>query len=114
MTRRLAREEGLLVGGSSGMAVVAALRVAEGLGEDDVVVVLLPDHGRGYLDKLYDDDWMTGHGFAVPSAPASAHALAEPTSCSRQQDVHSPGAHSVDAHAPHADRLPAPTETARP
>ena len=49
MTRRLAREEGLLVGGSSGMAVVAALRVAQGLGEDDVVAVLLPDHGRGYL-----------------------------------------------------------------
>jgi cystathionine beta-synthase len=65
MTRRLAREEGLLVGGSSGMAVVAALRIAEGLGEHDVVVVLLPDHGRGYLDKLYDDEWMTGHGFAV-------------------------------------------------
>lgn len=71
MTRRLAREEGLLVGGSSGMAVVAALRIAEGLGEHDVVVVLLPDHGRGYLDKLYDDDWMTGNGFAVPAAPAA-------------------------------------------
>ncbi|MDR6868036.1 cystathionine beta-synthase [Microbacterium resistens] len=67
MTRRLAREEGLFVGGSSGMAVVAALRQAEGLDEDDVVVVLLPDHGRGYLDKVYDDDWMTGHGFPVPA-----------------------------------------------
>ena len=49
MTRRLAKEEGLLVGGSCGMAVVAALRVAERLGPDDVVVVLLPDSGRGYL-----------------------------------------------------------------
>jgi cystathionine beta-synthase len=47
MTRRLAREEGLLVGGSCGMAVVAALRVAERLTADDVVVVLLPDSGRG-------------------------------------------------------------------
>ena len=64
MTRRLAREEGLLVGGSSGMAVVAALRTARGLGPDDVVVVLLPDHGRGYLSKIYDDDWMRAHGFA--------------------------------------------------
>ncbi|MFK4761793.1 pyridoxal-phosphate dependent enzyme [Microbacterium sp. ZW T5_45] len=66
MTRRLAAEEGLFVGGSSGMAVVAALRVAEPLSEDDVVVVLLPDHGRGYLDKLYDDEWMIERGFAVP------------------------------------------------
>ena len=72
MTRRLAAEEGLFVGGSSGMAVVAALRVAEGLTEDDVVVVLLPDHGRGYLDKLYDDAWLAERGFAVPERPRSA------------------------------------------
>lgn len=71
MTRRLAREEGLLVGGSSGMAVVAALRVAQGLGEDDVVVVLLPDHGRGYLSKIYNDDWMTAHGFVEGSSVTS-------------------------------------------
>lgn len=65
MTRRLAREEGLLVGGSSGMAVVAALRVARDLPEDAVVVVLLPDHGRGYLSKIYNDDWMHENGFAT-------------------------------------------------
>jgi cystathionine beta-synthase len=65
MTRRLAREEGLLVGGSSGMAVVAALRVARDLPADAVMVVLLPDHGRGYLSKIYDDDWMIAHGFSV-------------------------------------------------
>ncbi len=63
MTRRLAREEGLLVGGSSGMAVVAALRAAKDLGEDDVVVVLLPDSGRGYLGKIFNDDWMKSYGF---------------------------------------------------
>ena len=65
MTRRLAREEGLLVGGSSGMAVVAALRVARDLPADAVLVVLLPDHGRGYLSKIYNDGWMTDHGFTV-------------------------------------------------
>ena len=63
MTRRLAREEGLLVGGSCGMAVVAALRVAEREGPDAVIVVLLPDGGRGYLSKIFNDDWMSSYGF---------------------------------------------------
>lgn len=72
MTRRLAREEGLFVGGSSGMAMVAALRTAKDLGPDDVVVVLLPDHGRGYLSKIYNDDWMSGHGFATDAGPGNA------------------------------------------
>ncbi|CDQ45646.1 MULTISPECIES: cystathionine beta-synthase [Mycolicibacterium] len=63
MTRRLAREEALLVGGSCGMAVVAALRVAEKAGPDAVVVVLLPDGGRGYLSKVFNDSWMSSYGF---------------------------------------------------
>ncbi len=63
MTRRLAREEGLLVGGSCGMAVVAALTVAARLTADDLVVVLLPDGGRGYLGKIFNDDWMADYGF---------------------------------------------------
>ena len=63
MTRRLAREEGLLVGGSCGMAVVAALRAARDLPADAVVVVLLPDSGRGYLSKIFDDTWMASYGF---------------------------------------------------
>ncbi|MGY1781323.1 cystathionine beta-synthase [Geodermatophilus sp. SYSU D01036] len=63
MTRRLAREEGLLVGGSCGMAVAGALRAAEKLGPDDVVVVLLPDGGRGYLNKIFNDRWMADYGF---------------------------------------------------
>ncbi|MBA2324159.1 MAG: CBS domain-containing protein, partial [Pseudonocardiales bacterium] len=63
MTRRLAREEALLVGGSCGMAVVAALRVAQAGTEDDVIVVLLPDGGRGYLAKVFDDSWMATYGF---------------------------------------------------
>jgi cystathionine beta-synthase len=65
MTRRLAREDGLLVGGSCGMAVVAGLRVAESAGPDDLVVVLLPDGGRGYLSKIFNDDWMADYGFLV-------------------------------------------------
>ena len=63
MTRRLAREEGLLVGGSCGMATVAALRAAAGLSADDLVVVLLPDGGRGYLSKIFNDEWMADYGF---------------------------------------------------
>jgi len=68
MTRRLAREEGLLVGGSCGMAVVAALEVAAGAGPDDVVVVLLPDGGRGYLSKIFDDGWMADYCFLDTAA----------------------------------------------
>jgi len=63
MTRRLAREEGLLVGGSCGMAVVAALRAAKDLPAEAVLVVLLPDSGRGYLAKIFSDDWMSSYGF---------------------------------------------------
>jgi len=64
MTRRLAREEGILVGGSSGMAVVGALRVARDLPADAVMVVLLPDGGRGYLSKIFNDGWMRSYGFS--------------------------------------------------
>jgi cystathionine beta-synthase len=63
MTRRLAREEAMLVGGSCGMAVVAALKVAEEAGSDALVVVLLPDGGRGYMSKIFNDAWMSSYGF---------------------------------------------------
>ncbi|PFG32456.1 cystathionine beta-synthase [Sanguibacter antarcticus] len=70
MTRRLAREEGLLVGGSCGMAVVSALRLARRLEDEDpaaaveaVIVVLLPDGGRGYMSKIFSDAWMRSYGF---------------------------------------------------
>lgn len=75
MTRRLAREEALLVGGSCGMATVAALLVARDLdpraARDAVVVVLLPDGGRGYLGKVFNDSWMAGYGFLPPSEGAT-------------------------------------------
>jgi len=66
-TRRLAREEGLLVGGSSGMAVAAGLKAAASLGADDIMVILLPDGGRGYLGKIFNDRWMRDHGFLPAS-----------------------------------------------
>jgi cystathionine beta-synthase len=68
LTRRLAREEGLLVGGSCGMAAAAALRVAARGSADDVIVVLLPDGGRGYLSKIFNDDWMADYGFLRTSS----------------------------------------------
>src|SRR5699024_4818826 len=61
--RRLAREEGLLVGGSCGMVVQGALEVARREGPDAVIVVLLPDGGRGYLSKIFSDKWMASYGF---------------------------------------------------
>lgn len=78
MTRRLARTEGLLVGGSCGMAVVAALEVARAADPDDVVVVLLPDGGRGYLSKIFNDSWMARYGFLDNSGsePTIAETLA--------------------------------------
>ncbi len=63
MTRRLAQEEGLLVGGSCGLAVVAGIEVAKRANRGDLVVVLLPDSGRGYLAKVFNDDWMRKYGF---------------------------------------------------
>ena len=71
-TRRLALEEGLLVGGSCGMAVAAALKLAERLTEDDVVVVLLPDGGRGYLTKVFNDTWMSSYGFLPPDSSGAS------------------------------------------
>jgi cystathionine beta-synthase len=66
MTRQLMREEGLFVGGSCGMAVVAAVRAAKGLPGDAVMVVLLPDTGRNYVSKVFDDDWVLENSDATP------------------------------------------------
>jgi len=76
--RRLAREEGLLVGGSGGTAVFAALEVAKRLDERATVVTLIPDSGRGYLSKLYDDNWLAGYGLLEREerAPAVEEVLA--------------------------------------
>ncbi|OGI20523.1 MAG: cystathionine beta-synthase [Candidatus Melainabacteria bacterium RIFCSPHIGHO2_02_FULL_34_12] len=65
--KKLSKEEGILAGGSSGAAVCAALRVAKKLKETDVIVVILPDTGRGYISKIYSDKWMKEMGFLIDS-----------------------------------------------
>ncbi len=78
MTRRLAREEGLLVGGSSGLAVASALKAAKTLPADAVMVVLLPDGGRGYLNKVFSEKWMQSYGFTGGSGePTVATVLGQ-------------------------------------
>jgi cystathionine beta-synthase len=82
MTRRLAREEGLLVGGSSGMAAYAAAQLARELagtpeGDRAVIVVLLPDSGRGYLSKVFSDSWLAQYGFAVDGAAQGSRSVGE-------------------------------------
>src|ERR687890_685810 len=72
MTRRRVAEEGLFVGGSCGLAVVAAVRAAKGLPEDAAVVVLLPDTGRNYVSKVFADDWLLENSEVTP------HDLQEP------------------------------------
>ncbi len=81
-TRRLAREEALLVGGSSGMAAYAAKQLADELagtpeGENAVIVVLLPDSGRGYLTKVFNDEWLAQYGFPVAGAARNTQTVGE-------------------------------------
>lgn len=74
--RSVTREEGILVGGSAGTAIWAALEVARPLGPEQVVVVLIPDSGRGYLSKLYNDAWMADFGFLRAGGQSVADVLA--------------------------------------
>jgi cystathionine beta-synthase len=67
--RRLAREEGILAGGSAGSTIWAAIRVAERLAADATVLAVVPDSGRSYMSKFYDDNWMLEHGFVERQAP---------------------------------------------
>ena len=76
MARRLSREEGLFVGWSSGSAVHGALEYAkEHLKKNDVMVILLPDHGTRYLNKVYNDQWMKDHGFLEERTYATARDI---------------------------------------
>jgi cystathionine beta-synthase len=74
--RRVTREEGLLIGGSGGTAIAAALRVGRDLPPEAVIVVHIPDSGRGYLSKLYNDSWMADYGFLRSTGPTIGDLLA--------------------------------------
>lgn len=73
--RRVAKREGLLLGGSGGLAMAAALRVAKRCGENDLIVVLNPDSGRGYLSRVYDDGWMARNGFLTGNGSTVAEVI---------------------------------------
>ena len=75
MARRLAKQEGLMVGGSAGTAVAGMMKIAERFKADDIVVVLLPDSGERYLTKIYNDDWMREYGFLVPEKITARYVL---------------------------------------
>jgi cystathionine beta-synthase len=94
--RALAREEGLLVGGSGGTAVYAALKVAERFGPDATIVTLIPDGGRAYLSKFYDDNWMLEYGFLERRAPAPT--VAEVLRAKRAEEPDVPELVTIESH----------------
>ncbi len=79
MARRVTRREGLLIGGSGGTAVYGALQVASELTENDLVVTLIPDSGRGYLSNVFDDGWMGSMGFDIAAAGSGSGSGSEPS-----------------------------------
>jgi len=79
LTRRLAREEAVFVGGSGGMAAWVALEVARGLGPDDLLVVLLPDTGERYLSKVHNDAWMRDNHLLDPSSASAGQVVGNKT-----------------------------------
>jgi cystathionine beta-synthase len=94
--RRLAREEGLLVGGSGGTAVWAMLQVAERFGPEATIVTLIPDSGRGYLSKFYDDNWLLEHGFLERRAPAPT--IEQVLAFKREEEPEVPELITVESH----------------
>ena len=94
--RRLAREEGLLVGGSGGTAVWALLEVARRFGPGATLVTLLPDSGRGYLSKVYDDNWLAEHGVLERRAPVPT--IEEVLASKRAEESELPDLVLIEAH----------------
>jgi cystathionine beta-synthase len=97
IARMLARLEGLLVGGSSGTAVAAALRYARRLGKDDLVVAICPDTGRNYLSKFFDDRWLAEHKLNLDEQPAHSIGDLIRTRGPRQLATIAPEASAEDA-----------------
>ena len=94
--RRCTREEGILVGGSAGTALWAALEVGREMGPDDVMVVILPDSGRSYLSKLYNDSWMIENGFL--DRPGTQARIGEVLAEKRRVEPEIPDVVAVPAH----------------
>jgi cystathionine beta-synthase len=95
MARRLAREEGLLVGGSTGSTAWAGMQVARTLGPDARVLMMFPDSGRSYLSKFYDDNWMIQYGFVERTTPSPA---VEEVLAFRRSDQEVPGLVTIGSH----------------
>lgn len=93
--RRITREEGVLVGGSAGTAMWAALEVGKELGPEHLMVVLLPDSGRNYISKLYDDHWMRENGFI--ERPGTEARIGEVLAYKRSLESHVPDLVAVDS-----------------
>jgi cystathionine beta-synthase len=96
IARRLAREEGLLVGGSGGTTVWAAIEVARRFGRDAMVLSMIPDSGRSYLSKIFDDNWMLEHGFVERQRPAPI--VSEVLRSKRLEEIDVPALITIAAH----------------
>jgi len=94
--RRLAREEGLLVGGSGGTTVWAALEIADRFGRDATILTMIPDSGRSYMSKFYDDNWMLEHGFVERRIPPPT--VAELLRSKRMVETEVPALVTIAAH----------------
>jgi cystathionine beta-synthase len=94
--RRLAREEGLLVGGSGGTTVWAALEIANRFGPDAAILTMLPDSGRSYMSKFYDDNWMLEHGFVERRIPPPT--VAALLRSKRMEETEVPALVTIAAH----------------
>ena len=95
-SRRLAREEGLLVGGSGGTTVWAALEIAKRFGPGAKILTMIPDSGRSYMSKFYDDNWMLEHGFVERRAPAPT--VSELLRSKRLEEIAVPALITIAAH----------------
>src|SRR5437660_2360366 len=94
--RRLAREEGLLVGGSGGTTVWAAIEIARRFGENATILTMIPDSGRSYMSKFYDDNWMLEHGLVERRTPPPT--VAELLSSKRIEETEVPALVTIAAH----------------
>jgi cystathionine beta-synthase len=103
IARRLAREEGLLAGGSSGTAIHAAIEIAKRLGPDANVLAMLPDSGRSYFSKFLDDNWMLEHGFLERTMPTPT--VAQLLRAKSVEEIEVPALISIAAHQKVAEAI---------